>query len=156
MIQRPQTLYYLAIVAISLMLLFSNTVYYTAESSTSAERFLVEYDETEIIGEDASSKEANVFMAMFIIANGFLALVALILFKNRKLQTLLSGINYLFILGLIVMMYMYSINMNYFEDGNSSFTFFASIPIAMLILNFFAIRGIKRDEQLIRSMDRLR
>ncbi len=156
MIQRPQTLYFLAMIAICVMLLFTDTVFYSAESNNADGKFTVEYDETEITAEDGTSKESNIYLSMFLGAVGFLALASLVVFKNRKLQTLLSGFNYLFILGLIVMMYMYSINMNYFQDGTSSFTFFSAIPVALLILNFLAMRNIKKDEQLIRSMDRLR
>jgi hypothetical protein len=70
---------------------------------------------------------------------------------------LISSINYLLILGLIIMMYMYSIRIDYFEgSGNQSFTFYALLPLALLFFNFLAIRGVKKDERLIRSIDRLR
>lgn len=155
MIQRPQTLFYLAIVAICLMLIFSNTVFYrtTGEEGT---KVSVEYDETELISKDNASKEANTWLVSFLVGVAVLAVVSLVMFKNRKLQNLLSAFNYLFILGLVVMMYMYSMNMDYFNSGTSGFTFSALMPLALLFFNFLAMRGVKKDELLIRSMDRLR
>lgn len=158
MIQRPQTLFFLALVAICVMLMFSNTVYYTAENKTTNEKYSVEYDETEMIAADGTAKESNTWIVSFAAAIAALSLVAMLMFKNRKLQTLLSSFNYLFILGLIVMMYMYSMQMNYFEgkEATTSFTFAALLPLALMFFNFLALRGIKADEKLIRSMDRLR
>ncbi len=155
MIQRPQTLFYLAIVAICLMLIFSNTVFYqtTGDEGT---KVSVEYDETELVSKDDASKEANTWLVSFLVGVAVLAVVALAMFKNRKLQSLLSAFNYLFILGLVVMMYMYSMNMDYFNSGTSGFTFSALMPLALLFFNFLAMRGVKKDELLIRSMDRLR
>jgi len=155
MIQRPQTLFYLAIVAICLMLIFSNTVFYSTES-TEGDKVSVEYDETELVSKDQASKETNTWLVSFLIGITILASVALVMYKNRKLQNLLSAFNYLFILGLVVMMYMYSINIEYFNSGTSGFTFSALMPIALLFFNFLAMRGVKKDELLIRSMDRLR
>jgi len=94
MIQRPQTLFYLALVAICLMLLFSDIVFYTATNQTQTETFNVEYDETEILAKDGTSKEQNTLLMSFIGAVGILAMVAMLMFKNRKLQTLLSGFNF--------------------------------------------------------------
>ncbi len=158
MIQRPQTLFFLALVAICVMLIFSNTVYYTAENDATSEKYSVEYDETELIAADGTAKEGNTWLVSFAAAIAVLSLAAMLMFKNRKLQVLLSSFNYLFILGLIVMMYMYSLQMNYFEGQNveASFTFAALLPLALMFFNFLAIRGVKRDEQLVRSMDRLR
>ncbi len=160
MLQRPQTLFFLAIVGICVMLMFSDTVFYTAENTTTKEKYSIEYDQTEMTAADGTAKEGNTWLVSFAAAIAALSLASLLAFKNRKLQALLSSFNFLFILGLIVMMYMYSIHMSYFEGLNadvaSSFTFAALLPLALLLCNFLALRGIKKDEQLIRSMDRLR
>ncbi|MBT8326538.1 MAG: DUF4293 domain-containing protein, partial [Bacteroidia bacterium] len=115
-----------------------------------------EYDETELIASDGSSKEQNTLLVGFLGAIGILALIAMVMFKNRKLQTLLSGFNYLFILGMIVVMYLNSLNIKFFENGESSFTFYALLPLSYIFFNFLAMKGVRKDEKLIRSMDRLR
>jgi hypothetical protein len=157
MIQRPQTVFLLTLVAICIMLMFSNTTYFEGQNKITNQRIAVEYDETKMTASDDTSSEVNVYLLAFIAAIGALALAAMLLFKNRKLQMLISSVNYLFILGLIIMMYMYSIRIDYFEgSGNQSFTFYALLPLVLLFFNFLAIRGIKKDERLIRSIDRLR
>ena len=157
MIQRPQTLFFLAIVAISIMLAFSDTAYFEGQNETTTQQVSVEYDETKLTAEEGSSSEANTYLLSFILAVAGLGLAGLVLYKNRKIQLLLASVNYLLILGVIIMMYMYSLRINYFEgSGSQSFTFFALLPISLLFFNFLAVRGIKKDERLIRSMDRLR
>jgi len=157
MIQRPQTLFFLAIVAICVMLIFSDTTFFEAQNTDSSQSVEVEYDETKLTATEGTSSEVNTYMLGFIAAIGALAVAGLLLFKNRKLQTLISSVNYLLILGLIIIMYMYSMHIDYFEGtGKQSFTFAALLPMALLFFNFLAIKGVKRDEKLIRSMDRLR
>lgn len=140
------------------MMMFSDTVFYTAENNVTKEKYNVEYDETEMIAADGTAKEANSPLVSFAAAIAVLSLVTLFSFKNRKLQTLLTSFNFLFILGLIVMMYMFSLNMDYFEgqDAARSHTFAALLPLALIFFNFLALRGIQKDERLVRSMDRLR
>ena len=154
MIQRPQTLFFLAMVAICMMLLFSDSVFYKLSSGEN--EVAVEYDETNLSAPDGVSKEKNTWIISFLSGISIIAGFTLIMFKNRKLQILLSSFNFLFILGLIVMMYAYSIGMNYFEGAQGGITFLALMPIALLLFNFLAIRGVKKDVQLIRSTDRLR
>ncbi len=158
MIQRPQTLFFLAVTTVCLMLMSSNTVFYTTENTVTQERCEVEYDETRLIASDGSSVENNIWTVSFSGAVGALSFIIIFLYRNRKLQLLLASFNYLFILGLVVMMYMYSINVDYFKGDSiqSTFTFYALIPMGLLLLNYFGAKGIRRDEQLVRSMDRLR
>ncbi|PCJ66500.1 MAG: hypothetical protein COA58_06905 [Bacteroidetes bacterium] len=158
MIQRPQTLFFLAIITICMMLMFSDTVFYTAENTNTNEKYSVEYDETEILATDGNDKAPNTYIMVFIAAIGVLSIIGLFLFKNRKLQTAFTSVNYIFILGLIIMMYLYSIHMNYFENqpNTSSFSFYAVLPMALLFFNFLALKGVRKDEKLVRSMDRLR
>jgi LPXTG-motif cell wall-anchored protein len=157
MIQRPQSLFFLAIIAICFMLLFSDTTFFEAKNNSTSQNVMVEYDETKMTASDGTTSESNTYLLAFISAIALLAGIALILFKNRKVQSLISSINYLLILGLIIMMYMYSMSIDYFEGGgDQSFTFYALLPMSLLFFNFLALRGIKKDNQLIRSMDRLR
>lgn len=158
MIQRPQTLFFLAITTVCLMLMFSDTTYYITENTVTEERCEVEYDETKMMATDGDDTEQNTWIFLFAAVAGGFSLLNIFLFKNRKLQLLLSSFNYLFILGIIVMMYVYSLNMDYFSGSNvqSTFTFYAFIPMGLLALNYFGARGVRRDEQLVRSMDRLR
>jgi len=54
-------------------------------------------------------------------------------------------------------MYLYSLHMDYFDGkGTQSIEISAVLPIMLVIFNFLAGRGVNKDMQLIRSMDRLR
>ncbi len=90
-----------------------------------------------------------------------LSLVCIFLFKNRKLQYRLTVLNLLLSIGWIVLQY-------FLIDGKettfiqkdmlASATYLpaAFIPIPVIILLFLAARGIRKDEKLIKSLDRLR
>lgn len=156
MIQRPQTVFLLAVVAICIMLIFSDLVYYKTQNSDKTESVNVEYDETEIIASDGTSKNQNTVIVYLLSGIGILALISIFLFRNRKLQVQLSAFNFVFILALVIMMYLGSYGVDYFKDGTEMLTFYALIPLALLFFNFLAMRSVKKDENLIRSMDRLR
>lgn len=85
------------------------------------------------------------------VAVALAGLVAIFLYKNRKLQIQLSLSGLL--LQLIVLV-LYFLETKKFTEGNfalsSIFTFI--IPVLFIL----AWMGIRKDEKLIRSMDRLR
>lgn len=85
-------------------------------------------------------------------------LVAIFSFKHRKRQKQLCTGNILlyliYVLGgllLIQLEHQFFQNFDLFE-----FRLGALLPIAGIVLNILARRGIKKDEALLRSMDRLR
>ena len=85
-----------------------------------------------------------------------LAFVAVFLFKKRKLQV---GIGYVMLLLLILTYVLYFV----FDRQQLSFTeliqhirFTFVFPFISCILVYLAIRGVKKDEKLVRSLDRLR
>jgi len=94
---------------------------------------------------------SSVFMLKIVSSIiAILSLITLILYKNRSLQLRLSNI----IIGTILMLvalqiYKFS---NNFMANIMQFVF----PILMIIQVLMAVNGIKRDEALIRSQDRLR
>lgn len=88
-----------------------------------------------------------------------LGLITISKFKSRKLQLKIGNINYLTIILSLVFI---SID----SDGtatklgvlpvNISYGIGMFLPVAALVFQFLANRGIKADEKLIKSMDRLR
>jgi len=86
-------------------------------------------------------------------------LVALFMFKNRKQQKTIT------LIGLLVSLMFTVLNLmriSGFEKNtspqpvNGSYQIGSVIPILVIIFLILAIRGIRKDEKLIRSMDRLR
>src|SRR5699024_5073001 len=108
---------------------------------------------------DQSDYQYFYFILTMIIT--LLAFICIFLFKKRKLQFRLTLLNFFFAIGLVVLQYFLIEQM---KDGftmnqmlnSSTYLPAAFISIPIIILLFLAARGIRKDEKLIRSLDRLR
>jgi len=84
----------------------------------------------------------------------FLQVFAILNFKKRPSQIRLI---YYSILGLVVLFSIFFITAYFsFSREQTSFKISHVFPIIAIILNYLAIRAIKKDEALIRSIDRIR
>lgn len=138
------------------MLMFADVAFFKITDKASNTDVVVEYDETKISSADDAETMMNkeIMYDLGIIA--ILALVSLVMFKNRKLQVSLTSFNFVAIILLIALMYYYSFGKDYIEEVKGELSFNALLPLGLLFFNFLALRGIKRDISLIRSMDRFR
>lgn len=131
MIQRIQSIY-LLVAAISMSLIsFKVTVY------TLNETLFMAQDDTK--------------MFVLTIVGAIFSLLGLFMFKNRKFQMKLIRLTVLIqmIIGIRIL-----ILFNQFEIVlNNSFLFLMSFTLLALIM---AYRGIKKDDDLVRSVDRIR
>lgn len=89
----------------------------------------------------------------------FLIVVIVFLYKNRKQQLLLCKIATLLIAGLVAAIFYFAENVR----SSSDFAGYTSeirpmmvAPLAALVMVVLANRFIKKDEELVRSADRLR
>jgi len=94
---------------------------------------------------------SHFLLLILAVAVAMAAFVALFLFKNRKLQTQLSFLGLLLQLGALAL---YFIQTQKFVTGN--FTLASVVSFAIPVFFILAITGIRKDEKLIKSMDRLR
>ncbi|MFT4660043.1 MAG: peptidoglycan/LPS O-acetylase OafA/YrhL [Patiriisocius sp.] len=85
-----------------------------------------------------------------------LTLIAIFMFKKRNMQVLLGRLNYLLILGLIVVLYLNIDKLNESLSTTIEYGVGLYLPVAALAFNFLANRAIKKDEDLVKSLDRLR
>ncbi len=136
MLQRIQSVYLLLAAANALGLIFVFHLWVTNES-------------TMIFAKD----ELPVLAAF--IASGVLSLVTIFMFKNRKLQFVLGRLNIIlnfFLLGFFVYL---SLNVSgeteVSEKGIGMF-----LPIISIVFLALANKAIKKDEDLVKSVDRLR
>jgi hypothetical protein len=93
-------------------------------------------------------------VGVFCILSAVVSLIALFVYMNRKKQMRLVRLSMLFkALTLISLGSLY-----YFLSRHQSFQInvWASIPLIGLILDFMALHGIRKDEELVRSLDRIR
>ena len=99
----------------------------------------------------------NLLFFALTIAISILALATIFLFKNRQLQKKLSVIAILVSLGLIALEFYF---VNDFKTtlnlSESTWKPGALMPILIAIFFFLALQGIRKDEKLIKSLDRLR
>lgn len=90
-------------------------------------------------------------LTIIAILTGALAFAAIFLFGNRKFQLRLAIVGLLFAIGTIVL---YFLEIQNFNSGTISLWCIFSFAVAAFYV--LAIRGIRSDQKLIKSLDRLR
>ena len=140
MIQRKQTLWLLlSVICAGLTFRFpfyNGTVINGTEGVTGAE----------LTGTD------NIWLLLLTAIIILLGVVAIFSFKNRKRQLQLTFTGLLASVGLIAL---YTLYIKNFEPcGSISLT--ALLTLGTVIGFFFALQGIRRDQKLIRDLNRLR
>ena len=143
MIQRIQTIYLLLVAIISGGLIFVFPLW----EEINQKIFVLDL----FNGEDVLLKSVPVFF----IFSAVLVLVIIFLFKNRKLQFVLNRILILinlFLLGLLLY-YLLSLpgGMEISKKGIGVF-----LPVLNVLLLVLANKAIQKDENLVKSVDRLR
>lgn len=136
MLQRIQTLYLLLAAGVSGGLIFVFELWTTPDNLT------------------VFAKDAPYVFAMFLLS-AILSVIAIFRFKQRKTQFILGRLNILlnfFLLGLFLYQ---SLNVSgetvVSEKGIGIF-----LPIISIVLLALANKAIKKDEDLVKSVDRLR
>tara|TARA_Y100000766_G_scaffold63653_1_gene52953 strand:+ start:2482 stop:2934 length:453 start_codon:yes stop_codon:yes gene_type:complete len=150
MIQRIQSLYLL--LAALIQVLFATGTYFTYKLMN------VSYSITGSGNFNSSGEKTGGDMKTLILGIGIsiLSIVSILLFKNRKQQIKISRI-----CGLLTIAEILFIIISYFntiEISVSEFSFgyvVFILPISTLLF-FLAAAAIKKDDKLIRSVDRIR
>ena len=100
----------------------------------------------------------NILLLILVVLGGLVPLAAIFLFKNRLLQVRLGYITLILaiLLPLIAVFLFYSEATKNFiavqiDDGLGIW-----VPLVAIICTVLAIRYIRKDHKLVRSMDRLR
>jgi len=89
---------------------------------------------------------------LYLSFSALLVLSTIFFFKKRKIQLLLNRIQlFLHLMVLIVL----SISFAFWEGFNNE-DLWLLVPSSSILLILFANKGIKKDENLIRSLDRIR
>ncbi|MBK20695.1 MAG: hypothetical protein CMP63_00050 [Flavobacteriales bacterium] len=150
MIQRIQSLYLL--LAAIIQVLFATGTYFTYKISDDS-YFVTGSGSFNSTGEKTSGDMKTLILGLGI---SLLALISIFLYKSRKQQMKISRIG-----GLLTMAEIVFIVISYFnttEIAESGFSFgyvIFILPISTLFF-FLAAKAIKKDDELIRSVDRIR
>jgi len=95
--------------------------------------------------------EANPYLPLRIlwIVMPVIPLVAIFFYKKRKRQITLCRISFLIVVFFLAFVCFY------LSQGNIN-SYFTLLPAVSLLFLYLAYRNIRKDEELVRSMDRLR
>lgn len=95
----------------------------------------------------------HIALLSLFIGAGTLALLSIFLFNNRKLQMIMTRIALLAnVAGLLVAAFFFTDDHN--KTGEAGLGVY--LPVAFVIFGLLALRFIRKDENLVKSMDRLR
>lgn len=150
MLQRVQSIFLFLIIVLSVLL----SIVPFQKVSTYETSFLVSLKPDTVPGMTKS------FILLPVIINhliAVLALIALFMFKNRKLQMKLCLL--IALVSAILTAFLYMFNYVEVKDSNdnvSGFYIGSYFPIAMIVFSIMARMYIKKDEELVRSADRIR
>ena len=103
--------------------------------------------------------EYSYLLAVVAIALVALPLIAIFMFKNRKMQVNLALLALVLNIGFVAFYLMGTdsfVSKLKVQPTGTSFGVASFIPLVSVIFLFMAIRGIRKDEKLVKSLDRLR
>ena len=156
MIQRIQSIYLLlATVALSLTFVFPFSSYYGEMHTFNLNLLNIEnlVPDTSLPFNEMVTYPLIVFIAAII----FISIISILRFKNRKLQMKMIKINILLniflIAGIFVIYSRFITNTVQVEEVYKTASF---LPLVSLVMFVLAFRSVKKDDDLVKSADRLR
>lgn len=163
MIQRKQSLWLLLIFIINISSVWLNIPFLQVEGQIDGK--VVEdvfadigFSYTNIdIAKNREVSHDNTFLKYCTLLIAFLSATSIVLFKNRKYQITLGNVIYLLLCVQLFFMYYYGISKRYVDyspDYNPVISLI--FPFITFWLNYKAIKGVKKDDDLVKSYDRIR
>jgi hypothetical protein len=155
MIQRIQTVYLFLVFIFALIFLF------LPKGTIDVGGVLFEVKSWRIISVDGTQTlEYSGFLRIMTVVTPFLimilSIVTTFLYKQRLLQIKLGKLNLLLHLLLVVVTFFYLDSVRIAFNAHLSYGVGIIFPLISMVLVFLANRAIRRDEELVRSADRLR
>ena len=144
MIQRIQTVYLLIAALISGGLIFTASLWVNSTG-------------TKVFVDDLISNSSVLIKTILFsfIASSLLSIITIFLFKNRQLQFVLGRVNVLinfYLLGVLIYVSLMMPGEPVVSEKGIGMFF----PIIVVLLLVMANKAIKKDEDLVKSVDRLR
>jgi glucan phosphoethanolaminetransferase (alkaline phosphatase superfamily) len=99
-------------------------------------------------------RQSGIWVVLVIALIAVLHVWAIFSFKNRMLQKKMVLVGMISLLGLFGLLFFYA----YFSFSGATINLQIGfiLPLIAVIVDYLAIRGINKDEALIRSIDRIR
>ncbi len=147
MIQRKQSLFLLIAGLISLMLMYLPVYELIPDlsASQSGPQETIIYKITE-----------NSMLTILNVGIGALSIFCILLYKKRNLQIRLCNLLLLLTCGLIGLLFFSADSISTTMGRKLHYVYGSYLPIFQILFLFLAMRYVKKDEELVRSADRLR
>jgi hypothetical protein len=155
MIQRIQSIYLLLTTLASVLFLSSDFLRFTEKEGI---KFIMNFKGVYRISGEQSLEQIGKMIPVSVISViiPLISVLAIFLFKHRKLQVKLTfAIIILEFILIALIIYYWSVYIKSYGTQLSP-GFWVFIPFIIIVLSFLAYLGIKKDENLINSYDRLR
>jgi peptidoglycan/LPS O-acetylase OafA/YrhL len=98
----------------------------------------------------------NLVLMLLAVLITLLPLIAIFLFKNRKQQRGLGSLAIVGCIAFVAAMVMIIQGFNRTHPGDAYLIPWPVLPVVGLVLIILAIRGVRKDEKVLKSLDRLR
>ena len=98
----------------------------------------------------------NLVLLLLAVLITLLPLIAIFLFKNRKQQRGLGGLAIVGCLSFVAAMVMIIQGYNRTDAGDAYLIPWPALPVLGLVFIILAMKGVRKDEKLLKSLDRLR
>jgi hypothetical protein len=154
MIQRIQSVYLIVSIVI-LSLLYSNPV---SEIIISDKLYLIfKFNRITSLSDTEFNPVSAWPVAVLFITVLLIELSIIFLYQFRILQMRLCIFNIFLKLGMVGMIYFFTKwTLNHWNGKESVFLWPVVIPFISIILSYLSFKGIQKDENLVRSYDRIR
>lgn len=155
MIQRAQSIYlFLVVVLMSFFLLFPIADLVTQNNVTLK---LYSHGLKKITNGESQKLMSTLALMILAVAIAIINFYNIFLFHKRTTQMRLCVYNILLMMGLVVLSFYYFRVVNKaYEITYHHFKIAAILPVFCIVLNIMAFSGIRRDELLVKTYERLR
>jgi uncharacterized membrane protein len=162
MLQRIQSVWMTLTVALVCIVLFMPVISF---STAGADFRLMTYGirgvtgELLVGGELSATPILSVCVTVLLAISALVPLVAIFFYKRRQVQTRLLGAEFILLIGSagFVGYYIWTYWQVVAEYSDNYFiSFFPLVLVVAMLANWFAIKGVIRDEILVRAADRIR
>lgn len=151
MIQRIQSVYWLVVSVLSTLLLM------TPLAGFSNQKMSLVFQIASVTNQADGSVFYSVWPLLVLnILIIVLSVVSILKYKNRKLQIKLSLANMALLLAFYVLFFVYAEVIKSASGLQLTWNFAIVFPLVSVVMNWLAMRAVKADEALIKSLDRIR
>jgi hypothetical protein len=155
MIQRVQSIYMLLVTILMSVFLFSSYAY--GDTAPGGQIFLFPYA---FKMQGTASPELiskTLPLLILVILTGAISFINIFFFSKRWLQLRICLVTILLVFVQLAFMYYYYAAMkNDYETVHSTFKFPLILPVLCIVILIMAYRGIRHDEALVSSYNRIR